>query len=143
MESINEEGEENPVFPVDLSIFKEQIEQNLLNILDLMPKQEKTLILEKSLISKLNFFTKLEPLKQRMVQEKITIFSKSPPTENTPISLYIIPSKKEFVEIIQSHIEDNINKTSLISYLVKKVEEKKDEEKKKRFPYNFCSKNNK
>ena len=140
MESINEEGEENPVFPVDLSIFKEQIEQNLLNILDLMPKQEKTLILEKSLISKLNFFTKLEPLKQRMVQEKITIFSKSPPTENTPISLYIIPSKKEFVEIIQSHIEDNINKTSLISYLVKKVEEKKDEEKKKDFHIIFVPK---
>ena len=32
------ENEENPVNPKDLSIFKDQIRQSLLNILDTLPK---------------------------------------------------------------------------------------------------------
>ena len=136
--------EENPVFPIDLSIFKEQIEQNLLNILDLMPKLDKTLILEKSLISKLSFFTRLEPLKKRQIIGKLATFSKEPPTQRTPILLYMIPSQKELLEIIQSHIEDNIKKTSISIFPIDKKknknEEDKEEEIKKEFHIIFVPK---
>ena len=115
-------------------IFKENIEQNLLNIIDLLPKQEKSLILEKSCISKLNFLTKLEPLKQRQVKENISILKSTPPTVQTPILLYIIPPRKEFLEMIQTHIEDNIQKASGSSFNVKKENEsKKDKEVNKEF----------
>ena len=136
----NEEIEENPVSPIDLTIFKEQIEQNLFNIIDLLPKQEKSLILEKSCISKLNFFTKIEPLRQRQVKENISILKSTPPAVNTPILLYLTPSKKEILEIIQSHIEDNFNKTSMLAYSVNKKEPKKDEEIKKEFHIIFIPK---
>ena len=137
--------EENPVFPIDLTIFKEQIEQNLLNILDLMPKLDKTLILEKSLISKLSFFTRLEPLKKRQIIGKLATFSKEPPTQRTPILLYMIPSQKELLEIIQSHIEDNIKKTSISIFPIEKKKKQKRRRKrrrnKERISYNICTKN--
>jgi hypothetical protein len=142
MESTEEE--DNPVFPIDLSIFKEQIEQNLLNILDSMPKQEKTLIIEKSLISKLSFFTKLEPLRKRQVHEKLSTFSKEPPTQKTPILLYMIPSNVDLLEIIQSHIKDNVKKTLPMplpkNNINNKNEEIKEEEIKKDFHIIFVPK---
>ena len=137
---LNEEIDENPVSPIDLTIFKEQIEQNLLNIIDHLPNQEKSLILEKSCISKLIFFTKIEPLRQRQVKDNISILKKTPPVVKTPILLYIIPSKKEILEIIQSHIEDNFNKTSMLAYIPKEKEPKKDEEIKKEFHIIFVPK---
>ena len=51
--------DENPVDPIELSIFKEHTENNLLSILDSMPKLEKTLVVDKSCIQKLNFITTL------------------------------------------------------------------------------------
>ena len=130
MEALNEEFDDNPVSPIDLSIFKEQIELNLLNIIDLIPKQEKSLVIEKSLISKLNFIIKMDPLKQRQVNEKISILNTSPPIVKTPILLYIIPPKKEIVEIIQTHMEDNINKTSININIIQKKEKKDKKDKK-------------
>jgi hypothetical protein len=142
MESTEEE--DNPVFPIDLSIFKEQIEQNLLNILDSMPKQEKTLIIEKSLISKLSFFTKLEPLRKRQVHEKLSTFSKEPPIQKTPILLYMIPSNVDLLEIIQSPIKDNVKKTLPMplpkNNINNKNEEIKEEEIKKDFHIIFVPK---
>ena len=130
MEALNEEFDDNPVSPIDLSIFKEQIELNLLNIIDLIPKQEKSLVIEKSLISKLNFIIKMDPLKQRQVNEKISILNTFPPVVKTPILLYIIPPKKEIVEIIQTHMEDNINKTSININIIPKKEKKDKKDKK-------------
>ena len=127
MEPLNEEIDENPVSPIDLSIFKEQIEQNLLNIIDLISKQEKSLIIEKSCFSKLNFLIKMEPLKSRQIKG-ILLFDKSPPLVQTPILIYIIPSKKEILEIIQTHIEDNVKKTTAAN--IKNLE-KKDKKNKK------------
>ena len=112
MEAVNQEIDENPVSPIDLSIFKDQIELNLLNILELMPKQEKSLILEKSCISKLNFFTRLEPLKERQVKGNISILKETYPLVQTPILVYITPPKKEILEIIQSHIRENHYKST-------------------------------
>lgn len=57
--------EENPVEPIELSIFKEHIENNFLSILDSIPKLEKCLILEESCVTKLNFLTTREKLKEK------------------------------------------------------------------------------
>ena len=140
MEAINEEIDENPVSPVDLSIFKEQIELNLLNILELMPKQEKTLILEKSCIQKLNFFTRLEPLKERLVQGNISILKESYISVQTPILVYITPPKIESLEIILNHIQNHCKSTTLPNSAKKKEQQKKDEEVYKEFHIIFIPK---
>ena len=140
MEEENDEIDENPVSPIDLTIFKEQIEQNLLTILDLLPKREKSLIIEKSIISKLNYFIKIEPLKQRQVNENISILKTTPPAVQTPILLYMIPPKKEILEIIQSHMKDNVNKTSSSAFSINKKDIKQGEEIKKDFHIIFIPK---
>ena len=48
MEDFIQLSDENPVDPIDLSIFKEHIKQSLLNILDTLPKEDKILVLEES-----------------------------------------------------------------------------------------------
>ena len=45
--------ENNPLAPIDLSIFKDHIEESLLGILSSLPKVEKTLIVDKSCVSAL------------------------------------------------------------------------------------------
>ena len=101
------ENEENPVNPIDLSIFKDQIRQSLLNILDTLPKVEKTLVLEKSCVSKLNYLTSLESLKERQIRKEITILNSSPFVSDCPIIIYITTPKLENVKIIEKHIESN------------------------------------
>jgi len=98
---------ENPVDPIDLSIFKEHIENNLLNILDSLPKYEKSLVLDKSCIPKLNFFTTLDQLKTRKVRKELIMLKEGTLMADSPIIIYIIPPKKECVQIINKHIELN------------------------------------
>ena len=98
--------EENPVDPIDLSIFRENIENNLLRILESLPKFKKTIILDISSISKLNFITTLEKLKSANVQKEIILKSGRIMVE-TPILVYLIPPKKECLQIIEKHIEAN------------------------------------
>ena len=57
--------ENNPVKPIDLSIFKEHTCQSFLNILDQMLKEDKILIMEESCKGKLNYLTSMEPLDER------------------------------------------------------------------------------
>ena len=56
MEDFTEFIDVNPVAPIDLGIFKEHIKKCLLDIIQSLPKVEKRLVLENSLISKLSFF---------------------------------------------------------------------------------------
>ena len=98
--------DENPVDPIDLSIFRENIENNLLRILESLPKFKKTIILDISSISKLNFITTLEKLKSANVQKEIILKSGRIMVE-TPILVYLIPPKKECLQIIEKHIEAN------------------------------------
>lgn len=99
------ENEENPVFPIDLSIFKDQIRQTLLNILDTLPPVEKTLVLEKSCISKLNYLTSLEPLKDRQVRKELLVLKSTSFISDSPIIIYIITPQLENIKIIEKHIE--------------------------------------
>ena len=101
------ENEENPIYPIDLSIFKDQIRQTLLNILDTLPKVEKTLILEKSCLSKLNYLTSLEPLKERQIRKELIILKSGSFVTDSPIIIYIITPQLENIKIIEKHIESN------------------------------------
>ena len=106
------DNEENPIFPVDLSIFKDQIRQSLLSILDTLPKVEKSLILEKSCISKLNYLTSLESLEERQVRKDITILKSASFISDSPIIIYIITPDLENLKIIEKHIETNMKNFS-------------------------------
>ena len=104
------EIEENPVYPIDLSIFKDQIRQSFLSILDSLPKVAKTLVLEKSCISKLNYLTSREHLKEYQVGggKDILILNSSTLISDSPILIYIITPNIENLKIIEKHIESNM-----------------------------------
>ena len=121
-----EEIDENPLFPIDLSIFQESFEQNFTTILDLIPKKEKCLIIEESLISKFGYFIKPDFLENICLTKKIFLLENNPPKEDMPILLYIIPPKKECLVMIENHIKDDFVK---ISALEAKKKGKKKEEK--------------
>ena len=126
-----EEIDENPLSPIDLSIFKESFEQNFLSILDLLPSQEKALIIEESCITKFGFFIKTEFLSQKKFEKSIYLLQNIPPNTQSPILLYIIPPKKEFLEIIEKHMKDNHDKTSMLQYLNNKDKDNKNKKNKK------------
>ena len=109
-----EEIDENPLFPIDLSIFQESFEQNFTTILDLIPKKEKCLIIEESLISKFGYFIKPDFLENICLTKKIFLLENTPPKEDMPILLYIIPPKKECLVMIENHIKDDFVKISAL-----------------------------
>ena len=126
-----EEKEENPVSPIDLTIFKESFEQNFLTILDILQNLERSLIIEESCISKFGFFIKTDILIQKKFQKKIYLLENSPPQTQSPILVYIIPPKKECLEMIEKHMKINHDKTSMLKYVIsddKKKKSKKDED---------------
>ena len=102
------EIEENPIYPIDLSIFKDQIRQTFLSILDSLPKVEKTLVLEKSCISKLNYLTSREHLKEYQVRTDMLILNSSSLISDSPILIYIITPNTENLKIVEKHIETNM-----------------------------------
>ena len=126
-----EEKEDNPVSPLDLTIFKESFEQNFLTILDILQNLERSLIIEESCISKFGFFIKTDILIQKKFQKKIYLLENSPPQTQSPILVYIIPPKKECLEMIEKHMKINHDKTSMLKYVIsddKKKKSKKDED---------------
>jgi len=102
------EIESNPVFPIDLSIFKDQIRQSFLSILNKLPKVEKTLVLEKSFVSKLNYLTSRENLKELQIRKDLIMLNSSSFRSDSPIIIYIITPNEENVKIIEKHIETNM-----------------------------------
>ena len=100
--------ESNPVFPIDLSIFKDQIRQSFLSILNKLPKVEKTLVLEKSFVSKLNYLTSRENLKELQIRKDLIMLNSSSFRSDSPIIIYIITPNEENVKIIEKHIETNM-----------------------------------
>ena len=99
--------DENPVDPIDLSIFKEHIENNLLTVLNSLPQLEKSLVIDRSCIKKFFFFTTLEKLKPTKVRNKIIVLREGVLMADSPIIIYLIPPQKECVQIIDKHIEAN------------------------------------
>ena len=103
--------DENPVDPIELSIFKEHVENNLLNIIDSLPKTEKRLVYEESCLPKLLFFTTREKLISKKVQKDFIKLKSGILMAGCSVIVYIIPPKKECLEIINNHIEGNNKKT--------------------------------
>jgi hypothetical protein len=101
---------ENPVDPIELSLFKEHTCQSLLNILDGMPNEEKTLVIEKSCISKLNYITSLDPLIERKVRKDLVLLEPKDYIFPTPIIIYILPPNISYLKIVDKHILDNKKK---------------------------------
>ena len=99
-----EQNEENPVEPIELSIFKEHIENNFLNILDSLPNIEKSLVYEKSCLSKLLFFTTREKLIQKKIQKNFILLKSGNLMADSSIIIYIIPPRKDCLQIIDNHI---------------------------------------
>ena len=113
--------EENPVDPIELSIYKEHVENNFLNILDSLPKTEKRLVYEESCLSKLLFFTTRDKLIAKNVRKEFIVLKSGILMAECPTIVYIIPPKKECLQIIENHIEGNN----------KKSDDNRDEAKKK------------
>ena len=103
--------EENPVDPIELSIFKEHIENNFLNIIDSLPKSEKRLVYEESCLSKLLFFTTKKELIQRNFKKEFILLKSGILMAECSVIVYIIPPKKECLQIIENHIEGNNKKS--------------------------------
>lgn len=97
----------NPVDPIELSIFKEHTCQSFLNILDNLPKEEKTLIIEKSCIPKLNYITSLEPLIERKVRKDLVLLEPKNYIAQTPIVIYMLSPSISCLNIIENHISEN------------------------------------
>ena len=100
--------DENPVYPIDINIFKEHTCQSFLTILDLLPNKEKTLIIEQSCIFKLNYIASTKQLIEKKVIKNFLFESKdfiSP----TPILIYMLPPSSELLKSIEFLFSIDIN----------------------------------
>ena len=116
MEDSNSFQDNNPIYPIDLSIFKKYIENSLLHIISNLGKVEKTLIIDKSCVLTLNYFTSLNQLSNVGIKKKLNLLKKNAFYSESPIYIYIIPPKKECLEMIEFHI----------SYHLKSLQQKKE-----------------
>ena len=110
---------ENPVDALELSLFKEHTRQSLLKILDSMPKEEKTLIIEKSCISKLNYITSLDPLIERKIRKDLVLLEEKSFISPTPILIYMISPSIQSLKIIDKHILENKKKEFHLIFIPK------------------------
>ena len=104
MEDSNSSQENNLVYPIDLSIFKKYIENSLLHIISSLGNVQKSLIVDKSCVLTLNYFTSLNKLVDLGVNKKLNLLKKNSFYSESPIHIYIIPPKKECLEIIEFHV---------------------------------------
>jgi hypothetical protein len=104
-------SEQNALPQIDLSIFKEHIDQSFLDKLDSLLDIEKLIILAKPCLPQLNYITKFDKVKKRKV-EKIEILGEniSETFEKTPLIIYIIPPEIHYLRIIENHLSKAENK---------------------------------
>ena len=90
---------------IDLSIFKDHLEQTFLDKLDSLQDIEKLIVLAKSCLHQINYITKFDKVKKRKV-EKIEILGEgiSETYEKTPLIIYIIPPEMKYLKIIENHL---------------------------------------
>ena len=105
-------NQEKQVIPeLDLSIFKEHMNQTFLDKLDSLSDIEKLIILAKPCLHQINYITKFDKVQKRKVK-KIEILNEniSESFENTPLIIYIIPPELNFLKIIENHLLKTKNK---------------------------------
>ena len=103
--------EKKPLPEIDLSIFKEHMNQTFLDKLDSLPDIEKLIVLAKPCLPQLNYITKFDKVQKRKVK-KIEILNQSisETYENTPLIIYIINPELKYLKIIEDHLNNTINK---------------------------------
>ena len=111
MEDFIQYNDINPSEPIDLSIFKDHIQKTLLNIISSLPKVEKRLILESSLIPKISFFINdISMLRNIQVKKEIYHMGKAINVDSE-IMIFLIPSKLlylvEILGIIDKYSKEN------------------------------------
>ena len=111
MEDFIQYNDINPIEPIDLSIFKDHIQKSLLNIISSLPKVEKRLILESSLIPKISFFINdISMLRNIQVKKEIYHMGKAINIDSE-IMIFLIPSKLlylvEILGIIDKYSKEN------------------------------------
>ena len=111
MEDFIQYNDINPIEPIDLSIFKDHIQKTLLNIISSLPKVEKRLILESSLIPKISFFINdISMLRNIQVKKEIYHMGKAINIDSE-IMIFLIPSKLlylvEILGIIDKYSKEN------------------------------------
>ena len=104
----------NYVEPIDLNIFKEHTKRTLLSIIDSLPDSEKTLILDKKCISRLNYLIDSQSLKDRGIQSNFLYLREEPYKIETKILLYIISDSEESLIKINNQISDNITTSGVL-----------------------------
>lgn len=112
--SNSENTGQNQIPQIDLSIFKEHMNQTFLDKLDSLPDIEKLIILAKPCLPELNYITKFDKVQKRKVK-KIEIINEkiSESFENTPIIIYIIPPQLKYLKIIENHLLKSENKIKM------------------------------
>ena len=97
---------------IDLSIFKDHLEQTFLDKLDSLKDFNKLIVLAKPCLHQLNYITKFDKVTKRKV-EKIEILSEaiSETYEKTPLIIYIIPPEIKYLKLIETHFSKIKNKT--------------------------------
>ena len=103
--------EQNQIPQIDLSIFKEHMNETFLDKLDSLPDMEKLIILAKPCLPQLNYITKFDKVQKRKVK-KIEILSEnlSESFESTPLIIYIIPPELNYLKTIENHLSKTKNK---------------------------------
>ena len=107
-------------FPkIDLSIFKDHLEQTFLDKLDSLQDIEKLIVLAKPCLHQINYITKFDKVKKRKI-EKIEILGEatSETYEKTPLIIYIIPPEIKYLKIIETHLSKIKNKTLKQFYVI-------------------------
>ena len=112
--------DENPVYPIDVYIFKEHTCQSFLKILDSLSNKEKTLIIEKSCIFKLNYIASPQQLIEKKIIKTFFFESKEDFLSPTPILIYVIPPSIEHLNLIEKHISIN-NKVEFHIIFIPKI----------------------
>ena len=103
--------EQNQIPQIDLSIFKEHMNETFLDNLDSLPDMEKLIFLAKPCLPQLNYITKFDKVQKRKVK-KIEILSEnlSESFESTPLIIYIIPPELNYLKTIENHLSKTKNK---------------------------------
>ena len=119
MEDFTEFIDVNPVAPIDLGIFKEHIKKCLIDILTPLPKVEKRLVLENSLISKLNFFINdISILRKQLVKKEIFHMGKTINVDSE-IMIFLVPGKLfflvEILAIIDKYFKESQSSVNLVN----------------------------
>ena len=109
----------NPVDPIDLGIFKEHIKKCLLDIIKSLPKVEKRLVLENSLISKLSFFINdISILIKQQVKKEIFHMGKTINVDSE-IMIFLVPGKLfflvEILAIIDKYFKESQSSVNLVN----------------------------